>query len=353
MYAKEIRAIKRAKRWRERRIFEDVKDFASNDYLGLSHQKELLQRAFEKVSRHESNSAKASQLISGYTPIHEEFEKQMAQASGFESALTVGSGFLANIALIEALVRKGDLLVLDEEFHASGILASKLVTDVAIFRHNDPQDLQKQLAKRRYKRAIIAVEGIYSMSGDLVDQEILQVAKEHILIIDEAHSVGVVGERLLGVLDRQDMQITPNIIKMGTMGKALGSYGAYILASKEIVSYLLNRAKPIIYSTALSLMDVALAHEGLEEIKKRASFFKKEIATRRKIAKEHGYDMQGLILDIPYPDVLGLQEALLQKGYLVGAIRPPTVKEPMVRIIARIGESGEDFAKLLELVSDV
>lgn len=353
MYERELQALDKAGRFRKRRLFPlQLKDFASNDYLGLAHNKALLDRAYERVKAFPCNSAKASQLINGYTVIHQEFEELLCKLNRFEAAVTVGSGFLANIALIEALVRKGDRLFIDEEFHASGMLASRLVDNVVIFRHNDAEDLRKRLRCSSYKRAIIAVEGIYSMSGDIVPKAIFDVVKESeaLLIVDEAHSSGVVGNNLLGVFDLYDIEPNEHHIKMGTLGKAYGSYGAYILASDEIVSFLENRAKSIIYTTALSLMDVALAHEGVKEIVSKKTFYLDQIKKRQNIAKDFGFETPGLIIDIPKKDVLDIQDKLLQYGFLVGAIRPPTVKESLIRVIARVGESEESLVKLLELL---
>ena len=350
MYKRELEAIKRAGRLRERKIFsKDLKDFASNDYLGLAHEPQLLERAYERVRGYGINAAKASQLINGYTPLHQQFEKMLCEANGFAAGITVGSGFMANLAVIEALVRKGDVLFIDEEFHASGNLAAKLLDRVITFAHNDPKHLESLLETTTFNRALVAVEGIYSMSGDLLNPEIVEVADRYgaLLLVDEAHSSGVVGERLLGIFDHFGIAPKPTHIKMGTLGKAYGSYGAYILSSQEIVTFLENRAKSIIYTTALSLMDVALAQEGFIQIQEHLDSFKEEIAKRRAAVTSRGLQMDGLILDIPKKDVLKTQERLLQKGYLVGAIRPPTVKEPMIRIIARIGESLEDFEWLL------
>ncbi|MRI84100.1 MAG: 8-amino-7-oxononanoate synthase [Nitratiruptor sp.] len=353
MYERELQALQRAGRFRKRRLFsEDLRDFASNDYLGLAHDKDLLERAYQRVRAYPANAAKASQLINGYTPLHAAFEERLKELTGFAGAITVGSGFLANLALIESLVRKGDRLFLDSEFHASGNLAARLVEDVVVFPHNDPEALESHLRAGGYRRAIVAVEGIYSMSGDRLDPGIMEVANSYdaLLIIDEAHSVGVVGERLLGVCDGT---IRPNYIKMGTLGKALGSYGAYILAQEEIISFLENRAKGIIYTTALSLMDVALGWEGLEALIARRKEFQVAIAKRQALAQKFGYSMDGLILDIPCPDPIKAQERLLQEGYLVGAIRPPTTRRPILRIIARLGEPLEAFHQLLERVDDV
>ncbi|WP_164966945.1 aminotransferase class I/II-fold pyridoxal phosphate-dependent enzyme, partial [Aliarcobacter trophiarum] len=163
----------------------------------------------------------------------------------------------------EALTRKNDLLFIDESYHASGMLATRVLNkqQVIIFKHNDYEDLKEKFETNPTKgRKIIAIEGVYSMEGDLAPKEIFDFAneKEALLIVDEAHSSGVLGDNLLGIFDYYKIKPQVNHIKMGTLGKSYGSYGAYILASKTIIDFLLNRAKAIIYTTAPSLFDMAL-----------------------------------------------------------------------------------------------
>ncbi len=219
-------------------------------------------------------------------------------ANGFEDGVVLGSGFCANIALIEALVRKGDTLFMDELYHASGVLASKLGNiDVVYFKHNDAQMLRLLLSKSTAKRKIVAVEGIYSMDGDLCRREIFELADEFnaLLIVDEAHSSGVVGKKLMGIFDHYGITIKENYIKMGTLGKAYGSFGAFILASSHIIEYLINRAKPIIYATSLSLYDTLLAHKSLEYILQNSEELKSEIEERKEIvASELGVEVEAL-----------------------------------------------------------
>jgi len=345
MYQKELNALKKANRFRKRVIFDDeVIDLASNDYLGLSSKKELLKQAYELVKKEKYNSSRASLLVNGYTKIHQSFEKLLCEQNGFENGIVLGSGFLANIALIESLVRKKDILFIDSNFHASGNLASKLVQGkVVTFNHNDIADLEKKLKKFCYNRAIIAIEGIYSMEGDIAKKEFCDIADRFnaILIVDEAHSSGVIGKNLLGYFDYYDIKIKKNYIKMGTLGKAYGSYGAYILASNEIISYLENRAKSIIYTTALSSFDTALAKVGFEYILTNLNELKKEIQKRQDFAKNHfKTKIDGLILPIVINDnkkVLQIQKNLLNKyNILVGAIRNPTVKRAILRIILKL-----------------
>jgi 8-amino-7-oxononanoate synthase len=256
------------------------------------------------------------------------------------------------MSIFESLARKGDLIVLDEEYHASGRVGVNLSqAEVRYFKHNDLEDLIIKLKDSiHFNRIFVGVEGIYSMGGDLVKEEILKylsVKKKVITIIDEAHSVGVVGDNLMGVIDLYKMP-TVNTIKIGTLGKALGSYGAYILASKEIISFLENRAKGIIYTTALSNFDTMYAYFALKNIKSNLDYYKEEIQKRQNLL---GID--SLIYTKEYKnDILLKNEELQKEGFLVGAIRPPTVKLPIFRITARISENIEKLEELKRLIDE-
>ena len=342
-YANEIEALKRSGRYRERRIYDaSIVDLASNDYLGLAEEPLLFKAACERLERAPSHGPKASMLVNGYHPIHADFERALCEANGFEAGVIVGSGFSANIAMIEALVRKGDELFIDEKYHASGILATHLSDGkITYFRHNDPEALERLLQRSVAKRKIVAVEGIYSMDGDLLEREIIALADryEALLIIDEAHSSGVVGSNLMGVFDHYGIAVAPNHIKMGTLGKAYGAFGAYILASEHIVDYLLNRAKPLIYATAPSLFETASAHGSLEYIRTNAASLREKISERQQVVLERlGMTMPGLIAPVVIGDnrrVVAIREALIKEGILVGAIRQPTVPKAIIRLIAR------------------
>jgi len=354
MYNKELQALKRANRFREIELFKSsVIDLASNDYLGLASRKKSLKKAYRLVKKYGSFAPKASLLVNGYHPIHKKFEQKIAKANGFECGLIVGSGFLANIALIEALVRKGDELFLDSEYHASGVLASKLIDNVTIFEHNNPKDLEEKLRASKAKRKIIAIEGVYSMSGDLANRDIFNLtSSDTLLIVDEAHSSSTIGKNLLGIFDYYNLEIKPNYIKMGTLGKAYGSYGAYILSSKEIKSFLINRGKPIIYSTAPSVFDTALALVNLKYILKNKKRLYKKIKQRKKLIKDilqiETNSLIVLIEQASNKKTKELQKELLNRGYLVGAIRQPTVEKPIIRLIPRLGVKIKELKKVLK-----
>jgi 8-amino-7-oxononanoate synthase len=359
-YERELTALKRSHRFRERHLYkESLVDFASNDYLGLAHNNSVLESTCKLLSKSNAHAPKASMLVNGYHQIHYDFERALCEANGFEEAVVVGSGFSANMALIEALLRRGDALFMDEKFHASGMLATKTIdAEVHFFKHNDADDLEQKLKFSTPKRKVIAVEGVYSMDGDLLHRDIITLADryEAILIVDEAHSSGVVGERLLGIFDLYNITIKPNYIKMGTLGKAYGSFGGYILASEHIISYLINRAKPIIYATAPSLFDTLLAHNTLDYILKNRVTLKQNIASKQRIIEHHlGITIEALIAPVVFGDnalVMQIKQRLLSEGILVGAIRQPTVPHAIIRIIARLGESDSALESTCKCINN-
>ena len=343
MYKQELLALQKSNRFRQREIFdEDLVDLASNDYLGFAEDKVLFDKAVKEVEKYRFHAPKASQLVNGYHLIHEKFEKYLCKINNFEDAMVVGSGFLANLSLIEALPRKKDILILDASYHASGVLASRVLDcEVCFFKHNDHEDLNHILREKSYNRAIVAVEGIYSMEGGLLKKEIFDVVDHYraLLIVDEAHSSGVIGDNLLGIFDYY--QITPkaNHIKMGTLGKAMGSYGAYILATHEIISFLQNRAKAVIYATAPSVFDTALAQQAMLNIEQKHEKLKHALSRRMRMAEKiFGIKLLSPILKIDVEsssEAMHLKQFTKEEGFLIGAIRPPTVKKAMLRIILR------------------
>jgi len=360
-YENELAALHRSGRYRERRIFdESIVDMASNDYLGLAHNRAILEAAIEELRTLDSHAAKASMLVNGYTRVHRDFERALCEANGFEAGVILGSGFNANIALIETLVRKGDALFMDEKYHASGVLAAQLIGgELHLFAHNDASALEALLKASGARRKIIAVEGIYSMDGDLVPREIIELADQYnaLLILDEAHSSGVIGGKLMGILDHYHIDVKPNYIKMGTLGKAYGSFGAYILASSHIIDFLINRAKPIIYATAPSLFDTLLGHHALRYIQENSRELKAAISRRQEIVKAiFGIEVGGLIVPIEVGDnrrVMAIQKELLDEKILVGAIRQPTVPSAIIRFIARLGPDEEAFREVCERINRI
>ncbi|MBE0492141.1 MAG: pyridoxal phosphate-dependent aminotransferase family protein [Sulfurospirillum sp.] len=360
MYQKELDALQKAHRFRQKTAHPTgLIDLASNDYLGLAGKKQLLKRAYQSVAFYDVHAPKSSLMVNGYHQIHKDFENFLCRQNGFEAAHLLGSGFLANLSLLEALPRRGDMLLIDEEYHASGVMGSKLCNaKVIFFRHNDALHVRQILQTHSYERVIIAVEGIYSMSGDIVDREFFDIATEYeaLLIVDEAHSSGILGVNLLGVFEHYGIEIKQNFIKMGTLGKAYGSYGAYILCSLHVSLFLQNRAKAMIYSTAVSLFDIALAHQSMLYIQKHKKELALQIAKRQMLVREYfDQDMAGLILKLEVgssKEVLALQAILREKNFFVGAIRPPTYPKAMLRVIPKIDVSLELTCELFASIKE-
>jgi 8-amino-7-oxononanoate synthase len=354
MYQKELEILKKRGRYRQRRMLpSDGIDLASNDYLGLGEIEEIGERAFAQLQNYRKKGAGASLVVTGYHPAHKKLEKRFAQLNRFEDGIVVGSGFLGNLALFN-LPRRRDLVLIDKEYHASGIVGAQLTQgEVHFFPHNSPSGYRKLLETlplHRYNRIFTFVEGIYSMEGDIVKEEICQIAQEiGYLVIDEAHSVGIVGESLLGVT--QLYNLDPNrTIKMGTLGKTLGSYGGYILAKREITEYLVNRAKPIIYTTGLSPFDALYGLEAMEYLQTHLSHFKGEIARRKTL-----FQTSSLIKMVSAPsisDLLAKGEQLEKMGIFVGMIRPPTLPVPHFRVILRTPVPMETIKKVVEFLKD-
>jgi len=359
-YEKELKALKHSHRFRERHLIdESLIDLASNDYLSLAHNKDIYTLTCNKLQEVDVHAPKASMLVNGYHSIHKEFEDALCSVNGFEAGVVLGSGFNANIAMIESLCRKGDTLFMDEKYHASGVVATKMIdASIEFFRHNDVDELRQKLQLSNAKRNIIAVEGIYSMDGDLVAKEVFDIADEFdaILIVDEAHSSGVVGDKLMGVFDLYNISIKPNHIKMGTLGKAYGSFGGYILSSEHINSYLINRAKPIIYATAPSLFDTLLAHNALKYILENSASLQDEIMERQILVHELlGLHVDGLIVPVVIADnkkVILIQHALKNVNLHVGAIRQPTVEKAIIRLIARVGVDIEHLKEACKIINN-
>ena len=358
MFEKELTALEKANLLRSREIYSDnIIDLASNDYLGLSSNKKTFKKAYEYIKNLKYHSPRASMVVNGYSNSHERLEKLVASINGFESAISVTNGFCANLSMIESFCRKGDILFMDEKYHASGILASKYIPcEVVYFKHNDANDLRQKIFISNFKKIIIAVEGAYSMDGDLLSEDIINVADEFeaLLILDEAHSSGVIGESLLGILDYYHKPIKPYYVKMGTLGKAYGSFGAYICASKQIIRYLENRAKPIIYSTAPSLIENALAYENIIHIEKNIDKYINKIVKRQALFEYYfGEKLDSLIGVLQVEDVknlMDIKDELIKENILVGAIRPPTVDKPILRVIPNCSIKESKLKKAFEII---
>ena len=322
----------------------ELLDFSSNDYLGLAEHPALIAAAQEGLRRFGAGSG-AARLMSGDLVLHHELEEAVARLKGKEAALTFGSGYMANTGLIPALVGRHDLLFSDRLNHASihdgcRLSGARLVR----FRHNDLNHLEELLKEKRGTgTALIVVESIYSMDGDRCPLRELVALKERfgcLLMVDEAHATGVFGPNGGGVSEEDGVSSGVDLA-MGTFGKALGSYGAYVAGSGEMIEYLVNRARSFIFSTALppavaaaSLAAVQLIGQEPElrrELHGKIDYFKD-------LLRKGGYGADlgpSQIIPIRIGEsgaALAKAELLKKQGVFATAVRPPTVPEGTARL---------------------
>ena len=319
-------------------------DFSSNDYLGLSSNKEMAAAAVEALETW-GCGAGASRLMSGNAAIFHELEGKVAEMSSKDEALLFGSGYLANIGVISGLVGRKDCVFADRLVHASildGIHLSR--ARLYRFRHNDASHLESLLKRERKKHdnALIVVESLYSMDGDVAPlKRITDLKKEYntLLLVDEAHAVGILGPEGRGLVQEdvaQDADIT-----VGTFGKAYGSYGAYAALGTQMKEILVNQARPFIFSTALpphvaavNLKAVALAAQ-MDSVRKKVAELSQ--AFRDEISRRCGLQCFGNHHIIPVivgdnDKALEMQQRLKEKGFFVKAVRPPTVPDGTARL---------------------
>lgn len=340
-------------------------DFCSNDYLSLARSPEL-QKSLEEEYKNQQLGATGSRLLSGHYDLLDTLEEKLAQFHQAEAALVFNSGYNANLGIISAIPRRSDLILYDELIHASvhdGIRLSQ--ANSQSFAHNNLAELEALLDKNAQKTIFVIVESIYSMDGDASPlgsiQELCQKYEAN-LIVDEAHSTGIYGTNGAGLC--VELGIEKSVFaRIHTFGKAIGTHGAAILGSQVLKDYLINYARPLIYTTASSphsTQSTLAAYELLEkkgnifiqELKKRIAFFQQHISNQNKyIYIQSDSPIQCLI--VPGNEAVTQLSSLLQKeGYDVRPIRKPTVPvgKERIRICLHRHNSFEEIEKLIQLL---
>ncbi len=310
--------------------------FCSNNYLNMAGEPRIIE-AVQKAAQNFGYGAAASRLISGTMSPHIELENQLARWYGKEAALVFPSGFMTNEAVMRTLPDKGDIVLLDKLDHASivdGAMSGE--AEFRTYRRGDMYRLEKFLQDTAYKNKFIVTESIFSMDGDAADIKKLVELKEKYnacLIVDEAHAVGCLGKNGTGLCEQMGLLDKIDII-IGTMSKAIGCSGGFVVAPQVVVDYLINRARAFIYTTAPSPVNCAAAIAAIEIIKnepdRRRRLADNAEYLRRKLGQA-GFDIGGSCSHI-VPVILGspqraveMSRRLFECGYFVSAIRPPTV----------------------------
>jgi len=308
----------------------------SNNYLGLANHPELA-RASGAAARRWGTGAGASRLISGTMTSHEQLERRLADFHGYERALLFGSGYLANIGAISALAGRGRRVFSDELNHASIIDGCRLArAETVVFRHRDTEHLAWLMRDSRGPGDLIVTDGVFSMDGDLAPLDSLaRLAQDHgtRLLVDEAHATGTIGPNGRGTVGAAGLESEVDAI-VGTLGKALGSYGAYVCCRGEIAELLINVSRPFVFSTALPPPTVAAASAALEIVQSDPGLTERLRDNARHLRDalraeglEAGAERTHIIpLITREPEVaLALCARALEHGVFAQAIRPPTV----------------------------
>ena len=349
-------------------IFEENKRYlnlSSNDYLGIAENQEVLDK-FIKIADFSFGSA-SSRLLTGSSYIYAKLECLLAAMYGKEKALIFNSGYHANTGIMSALLSKKDVVFCDKLNHAS-ILDGIKLSEAKMFRykHLDYDHLEELLAKHRneYENAIIISESLFSMDGDIADLNRLAELKRRyntLLIVDEAHAYGVFGEKALGISEVQGCIKDIDLI-VATFGKAIGSVGAFCVGSDVLINYLINKSRPLIFSTALPEVNIAFSYCVITEIIPNMKEERRQLLLNAQRLREsltsHGLAVTGESHIVPV--ILGSNKRavdcskfLIDNGYYLLPIRHPTVApgSSRVRISLRADISYDEVEKIPDLIA--
>lgn len=322
---------------------QDLVNLCSNDYLGLAADPRVRHAAARAVERYGAGAG-AARLVVGDLDLHHELEARLARMKGTESALLFSSGYHVNAGVVGALVGPGDAVFSDAWNHASIIDGCRLSrAEVHVYPHGDVAALSALLAASRARRRLVVTDAVFGMDGDAAPlREITGLCARHgaMLYLDEAHSTGVLGASGSGLAEA--LGVTGEVdVLMGTLGKALGSFGAFVAGSRMLTEWLVSRARTFVFTTALPPASCAAAIAALDVLEgepgRRARL--DALSVRMKAGlEERGFPMRGVVAPI-FPVVLGEERRALEasrllreRGFLVKAIRPPTVPRGTSRL---------------------
>ncbi|MGQ9569447.1 MAG: 8-amino-7-oxononanoate synthase [Thermodesulfovibrionales bacterium] len=338
-------------------------NFSSNDYLGLSNHPYIIEKSIISLEEYGFGSS-ASRLLGGGCVLHRDLEDKISQFKNTESSLIFNSGYSGNIGIIPSITDDNTLIFSDEFNHASiidGCRLSKAKT--LIYRHKDVSHLEELLKKNDTKKKVVITDTVFSMEGDIAPiKDIAELCKiyDAILYLDDAHGTGVLGGGR-GALAHFKINPKHWIIQMGTLSKAIGSFGAFATGDKNLIDWLINTSRSFIFSTALPACNISAALAGIELIEKDNKLVNKLWENREKLVeqlKALGYNTissETPIIPIrtkTLENTLRLSEHLYNKGIYAPAIRPPTVKEPRIRITVTASHTDEDIERLIEALRE-
>jgi 8-amino-7-oxononanoate synthase len=335
--------------------------FSCNDYLNLTQHPKIKVAALAAIAEYGAGSG-ASRLVTGNHPLYAQLEARLAQFKRTEAACVFGSGYLANSGIIPVLIGPDGLVLIDELSHACIYAGAHLSRGhVLTFRHNDVSHARELLAAHRaeHEHALIVTDGVFSMDGDLAPlTELLALANEYDawLMSDDAHGIGVVGGGHGSSFSGNEHIPVP--LQMGTLSKAIGSYGGYLCASGPIIELMRNRARTLIYSTGLPPACVAAAIAALDLIEREPAYAALPVQKAQTFTQRAGLPAaQSPIVPIVIGDeqtALVASHYLEDEGYLVVAIRPPTVPAgtARLRLTFTAQHPDDEIGRLADIVRD-
>ena len=319
-------------------------NFCSNDYLGLAGHKSIA-KALQAGADTYGTGSGASHLISGHSAAHQQLEEQLAEFTGRPRALLFSTGYMANMGIINALVGRHDLVLQDQLNHASLIDGGRLSRAIfKRYKHNNIEHLQSQLSFNAADRKLIVTDGVFSMDGDLAPLAAISKVAEQSnawLMVDDAHGLGVLGATGAGIVQEHDLSIDEVPILMGTLGKSFGTFGAFVAGSEALIETLIQFARSYIYTTALPPAIACATSASLAIV--RQEQWRRDHLNALIQRFRHGANALGLQLMDSYTPiqpviinddqlVMTVSQQLRAKGFMVGAIRPPTVPKGSGRL---------------------
>ena len=320
-----------------------VLSFCSNDYLGLANDPALINAMQQAVGRSGVGSG-ASHLVTGHHQFHQDLEDRLAAFTGLPAALMFSTGYMANLGVVTALMSRSDAIFADRLNHAS-LNDAAVLSRATLHRyaHNDMVSLEKLLAASQARRKLVVVDAVFSMDGDIAPvPDLLALCERYdaYLLLDDAHGFGVLGQHGRGTLSHFGVQ-SPRIIYMATLGKAAGVFGAFVAAEPVIIDYLVQQARPYIYTTAtppvlsatlLAAVDIIEHDDGKrQQLHRNIQHLKSSLTLSRWLLAPSSTAIQPLMVGSNHA-ALQLSEYLLTLGILVPAIRPPTVPKGTARL---------------------
>lgn len=345
----------------------DCTNFCSNDYLGLANHPKI-KEAFKRAAERYGVGSGASHLVCGHSQEHHLLEEELAAFCGRDRAVLFSTGYMANLGTINALVGKGDAIFEDKLNHAS-LIDGGLASSAEFYRysHNNLTHLEQRLLTSNANLKLIVTDGVFSMDGDVAELESIKtIAEKHsaLLFVDDAHGFGVLGGSGGGLVEQEQLTQNDVPVLMGTLGKAFGSFGAFVTGSDVVVESLIQYARSYIYTTALPPAVAAAGRASLALV--MSEQWRREHLMQLVLAFRLGCENLGLQL-MPsktaiQPLVIGkasdallCSQKLLEKGFWVSAIRPPTVAKntSRLRFTFSAAHSLDDIERLLDALSDL